>query len=413
MTKAVFFNIPAHGHVNPTLPLVQELARRGETVIYYGTEDYRKQIEAAGARCRTYESLSPSVRFDFGRDDRSSPSLSKLARVMIEFCETSLPFLLDATRQDAPDYILHDFTCVWGKYVSQILGIPAIATIPQFPVNMKRRPDPYPGMYADMVRMLLGGIPALIQFRRTANRISQEHSVRRAGLWDMLANHEHLNIVFTSRYFQPHAEDFDDSFVFVGPSIAEGDETLDFSLEFGSGPLVYISLGTILNVNVAFYRHCFEAFGGTEKRLILSAGTDTDLDSLGTVPENFVVRNHVPQLEILKRADLFVTHGGMNSVSEGLWYGVPLVVIPQGSDQYLVASRVEALKAGVALDKRRITPQALRQAVDSVVFDEGIRANIETIQDSFHKAGGFVRAADEIMLAARQTRRNSPGLAAG
>ncbi|MBN1138578.1 MAG: glycosyl transferase, partial [Anaerolineae bacterium] len=128
---------------------------------------------------------------------------------------------------------------------------------------------------------------------------------------------------------------------------------------------------------------------------------------------NFVVRKHVPQLEILKRADLFVTHGGMNSVSEGLWYGVPLVVIPQGSDQYLVASRVEALKAGVALDKRRITPQALRQAVDSIMFDEGIRANIETIQDSFHKAGGFVRAADEIILATRQTRRNIPGLAAG
>jgi len=413
MTKAVFFNIPAHGHVNPTLPLVQELARRGETVIYYGIEDYRKQIEAAGARCRTYESLSPSVRFDFGRDDRSSPSLSKLARVMIEFCETSLPFLLDATRHDAPDYILHDFTCVWGKYVSQILGIPAIATIPQFPVNMKRRPDPYPGMYADMVRMLLGGIPALIRFRRTANRISREHSVRRAGLWDMLANHEDLNVVFTSRVFQPHAEDFDDSFVFAGPSIAERDETLDFSLEFGSGPLVYISLGTILNVNVAFYQHCFEAFGGTDKRLILSAGADTDLDSLGTIPENFVVRNHVPQLEILKRADLFVTHGGMNSVSEGLWYGVPLVVIPQGSDQHLVASRVQALKAGVALDKRRITPQALRQAVDSVLFDQGIRANIETIQDSFHKAGGFVTAADKIMQAVRQARSNSPGLAAG
>jgi MGT family glycosyltransferase len=413
MTKAVFFNIPAHGHVNPTLPLVRELVRRGETVIYYSIEEYKAKIEAAGARCRTYESLSPSVRFDFGSDDRSSPSLPKIARVMIEFCERSLPFLLDATRQDEPDYILHDFTCLWGKYVSQILEIPAIATIPQFPVNMKRRPDPYPGMYSDMIRMFIGGIPALIQFRRTADRISQAYSVRSAGLWDMLANHEDLNIVFTSRYFQPYAEDFDDSFVFVGPSIAERDGTLDFSLDCGNGPLVYISLGTILNINVTFYQYCFEAFGGTEKQIVLSAGADTDLDSIGVVPKNFVVRNYVPQLEILKRADVFVTHGGMNSVSEGLWYGVPLVVIPQGSDQYLVASRVETLKAGVALDKRRITPEALRQAVDSIALDEGILANIETIQDSFREAGGFGKAADEVMRATRRMWRNSPRLTTG
>jgi MGT family glycosyltransferase len=382
-------------------------------VIYYSIEEYREKIEAAGARCRTYESLSPSVRFDFGSDDKSSPSLPKIARVMIEFCERSLPFLLDVIRQDEPDYILHDFTCLWGKYVSQILQIPAIATIPQFPVNMKRRPDPYPGMYSDMFRMFVGGIPALIQFRRTANRISQVYSVRRAGLWDMLANHEDLNIVFTSRYFQPHAEDFNDSFVFVGPSIAERDETLDFSLDFGNGPLVYISLGTVLNIDAKFYQCCFDAFAGTEKRIVLSAGADTNLDSLGAAPNNFVVRSYVPQLEILKRADVFVTHGGMNSISEGLWYGVPLLVIPQGSDQYLVAARVETLKAGAALNKRRLTPEALRQAVDSVALDEGIRANIETIQDSFREAGGFERAADEVIRTTRRLWRSSPGLSAG
>jgi len=401
MAKAVFFNIPAHGHVNPTLPLVQELVRRGETLIYYSIEEFRRKIEAAGAHCRTYDSLSPSVRFEFGSHDRSSPSLPKIARVMIDFCETSLPFLLEATRQDAPDYIIHDFTCLWGKYVSQILDIPAIATIPQFPVNMKRRPDPYPGMFSDLVRMLLGGLPDLIQYRRTGSRISREYSVPRAGLWDMLSCHEDLNIVFTSRYFQPYAEDFDDSFLFVGPSIAERDETLDVSLDFCAGPLVYISLGTIVNINVAFYRHCFEAFGDTHKRVVLSAGADTDLGSLGALPENFLVRNYVPQLEILKRADLFITHGGMNSVSEGLWYGVPLVVIPQGSDQYLVANRVDALNAGIVLDRRRITPETLRRAVDSVISDEKISANIKAIQESFREAGGFRRAADATLQATR------------
>ena len=91
MAKAVFFNIPAHGHVNPTLPLVQELVRRGETVIYYAIEDFRRKIEATGACCRTYESLSPSVRFDFGADDRSSPSLPKIVRLSFNRLPNPIP----------------------------------------------------------------------------------------------------------------------------------------------------------------------------------------------------------------------------------------------------------------------------------------------------------------------------------
>jgi MGT family glycosyltransferase len=278
-----------------------------------------------------------------------------------------------------------------------MLDVPSIVTVPQFPMNKKRRPDPYPGMWADMVKMFVTGIPALIRFQRTARRISRAYSVTKPGLLDMLANYGDLNLVFTSRYFQPHVEDFDDRFVFVGPCIAERDESLDFSLNFGAGPLVYISLGTsIFTANLAFYRQCFEAFGHTGKRVVLSVGASTELDRLGDVPENFVVRNYVPQLEILKRADAFITHGGMNSVSEGLWYDVPLIVIPQQSDQFFVAKRVGDLAAGVVLDRRHVTPEKLRQAVEQAISDQTLHANAKTIGASFREAGGFARAAREI-----------------
>jgi len=397
MAKVVFFNIPAYGHINPTLLVVQELVRRGATVIYYALEEFRQNIESAGGSFRAYDELSKTATFDFSAANRKSPSLADICRVMIEFCDKSLPFLLQATREDRPDYILHDFTCIWGKYVSEILSLPAITTIPQFPVNMKRRPAPYPGMLADSARMVATGIPVLIQFQKTARRISQTYSVTKPGLFDMLANHEDLNIVFTSRFFQPHAEDFGDSFVFVGPSLAERNETPDFSWDFGEGPLVYVSLGTtIFSAKQEFYQQCFKAFGGLAKRVIVSVGTSTDLGSLREVPKNFLVRNHVPQLEVLKRADAFITHGGMNSVSEGLWYGVPLVVIPQGSDQFFVAQRVEEMKAGIVLDRRRITPELLRQAVEQAVSDASIRANAKAIGESFREAGGLARAAHEI-----------------
>jgi MGT family glycosyltransferase len=404
MAMGVFFNVPAHGHINPTLPVVHELVQRGETIIYYAMEGFRDRIEATGARFRDYGDLSESVRFEFGTADRQSPSLIELSRAMIEFCERSLPYLLEATQEDGADYIVHDFTCLWGKVVAELLHIPAIATIPQFPVNRKRRPEPYPGMLTDTVRMALTGIPSLLRFRKAARRISQRYGMARMGLLDMLAVHEEVNIVFTSRAFQPYADDFDERFLFVGPSIAERDESLDFALAAGPGPLVYISLGTLFNVDVAFYRTCLEAFGDTGERVVLSVGTDTEVETLGPIPRNVVVRNYVPQLEVLRRADAFITHGGMNSVSEALWYGVPLVVIPQAADQFFVAQRVEALRTGVVLDKRRVTPKVLREAVMEVLADENLPARCQAIGDSFREAGGCVRAADEILRAASQPR---------
>ena len=396
MAKALFFNVPAHGHINPTLPLVQELTRRGETVIYYAMKPFQERIETTGAQFRDYDDFTEG--FDFGTEnDPRSFNLIKLARVLIEFTDRNLPHLLEIARLDKPNYVLHDFSCIWGKYIAEILNLPAIASIPQFPVNMKRRPDPYPGFLSDTIRMLLTGIPSLIKFQRCARRISSTYSVSKTNFFSLLANHEALNIVFTSRSFQPHQSDFDESFQFVGPSVVERGEVLDFSLEIGIGPLVYISLGTIFSANITFYKDCIQAFGDKEFRVVVSVGMRTDIDSVGEIPGNFVIRNYVPQLEILQQADVFVTHGGMNSVSEGFWFNVPMVVVPQAADQYFVAQRVNALNAGIVLDNRSLSPEKLREAVDKVIADLTISANARAIGQSFREAGGYVKAADEIL----------------
>jgi MGT family glycosyltransferase len=410
MAKAFFFNIRAHGHMNPTFPLVRELVDRGETITYYTGEEFQEKVETAGAEFRTYESLGEGVGFQFGDYGVGSPSLVLMARIMIQFTEDVLPPLLDVLRREQPDWILHDFTCIWGLLAAEILAIPAVASIPQFPISYQTRPDPYPGMWRDYFRHFVTGIPHLWPFKRVARRIGAAYKTRPITLMGFMSNHEDLNIVFTSRYFQPNADNFDESFVFVGPSIAPRDETIDFPLEFPAhctGPLVYISLGTtIFSANVAFYQACFQAFGDTDKRVILSAGRWTDSESLADAPPNFIIRPYVPQLEILKLADVFITHGGMGSVSEGLLHGVPLIVVPQTSDQPFVAQRVRRLGAGYVLHKRSARPAELDQLVDAIVADEGVRAECNRIAESFKEAGGFIRAADEILdHVSAQTRK--------
>ena len=411
MSKAFFLNIPAHGHVNPTLPLLQELVRRGETIIYYTGEEFREKVQATGAEFRTYESLGEDVRFQFGGASPPSPNMALMARLMIQFTENVLPPLLEILRREKPDYLVHDFTCIWGLIAADVLSIPAIATIPQFPISYQGRPDPYPGMWRTLFRQLLTGIPHLAPFNRAARRLSTAYGTRRITLTNFMSNHQDLNIVFTSRYFQPDAEDFDERFVFVGPSIASRDEEIDFPLDFPAqctGPLVYISLGTtIFTANVAFYRSCFQAFGGTDKRVILSAGRWTEPELLADMPANFVIRPYVPQLEILKLADVFITHGGMGSVSEGLLFGVPLIVIPQTSDQPFVAQRVRRLGAGYALFRQPVRPEELNRLVDAILADDSVRAECERIAESFREAGGFVRAADVMLEAIRTQGRGA------
>ena len=204
-------------------------------------------------------------------------------------------------------------------------------------------------------------------------RLSRRHGVKGPGITGLVFGRSDLNIVYTSRLFQPFAETFDDRFQFVGPSVARAGRTAGCARSRMAEPaLVYVSLGTLFNADATFYRNCFEAFRDMDVQVIMSIGSNVSEASLGQPPPNFSVQPYVPQLEVLQRASVFVTHGGMNSVSESLFYGVPLVVIPQMGEQETVGRRVEELGAGLYLAKREATAARLRESVERVLADGAV-----------------------------------------
>lgn len=131
--------------------------------------------------------------------------------------------------------------------------------------------------------------------------------------------------------------------------------------------------------------------------VVLVVGKRINIDQFENIPENFKVFNYVPQLEVLQHTDVFVTHGGMNSSSEALYYGVPLVVIPVTGDQPLVAKRVTEVGAGVQLDRRTLTPEMLREAVEKVMNDKEFKENSRKIGESLRESGGYKQAVEEIV----------------
>ena len=138
----------------------------------------------------------------------------------------------------------------------------------------------------------------------------------------------------------------------MGPSIAQAkNEDFDFnSIEMKS--LIYISLGTVFNEAIDFYKLCIKVFENSEHTIVMSIGSNTRISDLGDIPKNFIVKNYVPQTELLTYTKLFITHGGMNSTHEGLYNGVPLIVIPQSADQPVIAKQVENIGAGVTLQMK-------------------------------------------------------------
>jgi MGT family glycosyltransferase len=390
MSRAFLFNIPAHGHTNPTLPLVRELTGRGEHIVYYSSDTFREKIEEAGAEFRSYSS---GVEFDCHNIDNN---IFVNAGRLLDASRRLVPQVLDELAGDRPDYVIHDSMCVWGKYLARILKVPAVCSVTMFAFGARAAMASLDFTRA-FVKMFVYGFSGVLDWLRGARELHGRYGIYTFDLKDVFTNREPLNIVYTSRLFQPLSRAFDRRFKFVGPSIAGRAEKLDLPLdERDRTPVLYVSLGTIVNESEAFYRKCFEAFGEEDLRVVMSVGRTTDIGALGEVPGNFIVRNRVPQLAVLERASAFVTHSGMNSVSEAMLARVPLVLVPQTAEQAMIARQVARLGAGVRLSNTELTPARLRSSVRSLLADSSYRASANAIAESFESAGGYARAADEV-----------------
>ncbi len=386
MAKVLFVNGVVHGHINPTLPLVKELVSRGEKVFYFSTAEFREKIEKTGAEFIDYGDRM--VQFLGSYRPKGNHPFFTLIEFLLEIDRIIISKVMEKAEGNNYDYIIHDAMFGGGNILSKKLGIPAVCSCTSFAMNKLPMPD----------QMLSRGAhPQLDGIYHELGAAAGEWGTGVPGLMDIFFKKADLNVVFTSKMFQPEGETFDGSFRFVGPSISERQEKLEFPYErLKGGKVIYISMGTINNNCTGFYQKCMEAFKEEDYKVVLSVGNKVDIASLGSIPPNFIAGNYVPQLEILKLADAFVSHGGLNSVSEALYYGVPVAAIPMANDQPAVAGRLEALGAGIKLRMDEITPQILRGTVYKLLTDESYRSASRTVGKSFIEAGGYKAAVDAI-----------------
>ncbi len=394
MTKVLFFNVPAYGHTNPSLPMVAELVRRGEQVVYYSSEVFQPAIEQTGAEFRSIgQFMNDQTYID--------ENLIRVALLLIQTTWDILTAMLPAITAEQPDYIIFDSLCVWGKCIAQILQVPSISstTALAFP-NLSIYQGGIALLFSVlpmMPRMFFEARADLPKFNAIAGQISKTYSIPKIPLDKAINNLAELNIVYSIKQLQLSPSSFDDTFKFVGPSIGIRPETSPFPLEeLGDDPLIYISLGTVFNNKEDFYRLCIRTFMDLKYRVVMSVGAKTDISSLGVIPNNILVKPFVPQLELLQHATLFVTHAGMNSVTEGLLAGVPMLMVPQAVDQSFIARRVQQLGAGKMLSPSRLNEIHLRKAAEEVLTNPAFREASANVGALLRQTGGPKSAVDEI-----------------
>ena len=375
--KIAWFCIPAHGHTNPTLGLVKTLTEAGHQVWYFSFEEFRQKIGSAGA---TFISCDG---YDFEMEDKDNADRVGKDKVFATELLVSSTLALDEMTarvigEIRPDVVVSDSVAFWGKLAAMKHGLPYVSSTTTFAFNR------YSAKYMqesawDIARMLW----AMPRINRQLKRL-REKGYPVKSLLDIVQNDNDTNtIVYTSKYFQPCSETFSDRYRFIGPSIRPITDPVEKTAE----KTVFISMGTV-NQNRQFYRNCINALAPTGWQVIISMGTNTD--HFDDLPENIQVHESVDQMAVLSIADAFITHCGMNSASEGLYYGVPLVLFPQTPEQDAVAKRTEELGAGVRL--KSISEEDVLDALTTVINEPQYKEGAARVSESFKSSGGMAEA---------------------
>jgi len=371
--KIAWFCIPAHGHTNPTLGLVKALTEAGHQVWYFSFEDFREKIEDSGA------TFIGCDGYDFEMEDKGNADRVGKDKVYATELLVSSTLALDEMTSRVigeikPDVVVSDSVAFWGKLAAMKHGLPYVSSTTTFAFNK------YSAKYMqesawDIVRMLA----AMPRINKQLKRLRDKgYPVK--SLLDIVQNDNETNtIVYTSKYFQPRSETFSDKYHFIGPSI----RPITNPIEKTADQLIYISMGTV-NQNRDFYRNCIHLLGQTDWQVVISMGTNPE--HYEDPPDNIKIYESVDQMAVLSVADAFITHCGMNSASEGLYFQVPLVLFPQTPEQDAVAKRVEELGAGVRL--KSISENDILQALRQIIYEPGYKDNAAKISESFRACGG-------------------------
>jgi zeaxanthin glucosyltransferase len=413
MARLGAFCFPGTGHINPMTALARALQRRGHEVVIYGIADCEARVRAAGVEFYRIGAEDYPVGTLRKLDERLG-ELKGLAtfRFTVERVKNTARMILrdgpEAVRKTGVEALLVDEADMGGN-VAEYLGLPFVS-IAMFPplVQDDRIPPFCFGWRAgqDRLSRLRNELGFRLLSKVAAPIFKLVNEQRRAWGMPVLKRSTDALSKLAQIAQLPEALEFDvpgrpANLHYTGPFVdAAQRPAVEFPWERLDGrPLVYASLGTMQNGSESIFRTIAAACAGLHAQLVISLGGGLDPSRLGTLAGDPIVVRYAPQLEIVKRAAVVITHAGLNTVLESLAEGVPLVALPLGNDQPGVGARVAARGAGVVIPQQKLTAKKLQAAVRKVLDDPSYTRAAGGLRKAIGEADGLNRAAEVIETA--------------
>ncbi|ONH29859.1 macrolide family glycosyltransferase [Pseudofrankia asymbiotica] len=373
--------VPAVSHVLPSLEIIRELVARGHRVTYANDPAMADLITATGAELVPFSSGLPVADNDWPDDPIAAMG------VFLDDAIAVLPRLRAAYGHDPADLYLYDIGGYAARALGEAQGRPVLQLSPTFVAW-----DGYERETAD-----LWSLPGADAFRARFATWLATCGATTTDV-DTFSGRPPRALALIPRAMQPHADRVDtDTVTFIGPCFGTRADQDGWVRPDDAENLLLISLGSAYTRQPEFYRRCLAAYGDLPGwHVVLQIGKYTDPSELGAIPANIEVHSWVPQLAILEHADAFVTHAGMGGSSEGLYTGTPMIAVPQAVDQFANADRLVELGVARRLDTADATPDALRDALTSLVADAEVARRAALLRAETRAEGGTIRAADLI-----------------
>ena len=387
MKSIMFFCIPAHGHHNPLFPVVSTLVKRGNAVRFYSFNAFKEKVEATGATFVGCDKYLAEVS-DGVVTGEEAMSTTEMTIVDLQTTARMNDFLQKEVEEFRPDVIVADSVCFWGKLLARKYKIPMVVSTTTFAFN-KYSASYMKSSFSEIADLITGQKRIKAELKKL-----EQYGYHEKSIMPLVQNDNYTDtIVYATEKYQPYSDTFSKHYAFVGPSILT-----DYLPDKDNvRPLVYISLGTVVSNKPDFYRKCIEALKDEDVDVIISCGRAVDPDSLNGLADNVKVYSRVNQPEVLSRANVFLTHNGMNSTSESLYMATPMVMFPQTNEQRAVARRAIEMGAGPELKGESVSD--IHDAVMEVLRNEKYATAAKACSDDFRNSAGAGGAADFIEAA--------------
>jgi len=360
------------GHFTGSVEIVRELLSLGHNVTCYVLDEYEERMKDTGAKVIAYKVDRNEIK-----KLRPPNTLPIIDNVFL--FGRSLENIISLLSKDETKYDYYIFDSFFEiNEMNKILKLPLDKFVLIYVSNIFTDED-----------ML-----DVTEFRKMGfKRLNEKYNLNFHDFVEVYYTpNKFKKLILTSKLFLYKSENCDNTCYFLGPNIEKRKFDKNFKFQKDKNKkLIYVSCGTIFNTDINLYKTCIETFKDSDEyQLIITVGQYIDINKeFKDIPKNISIFNYVPQSQIFSDIDIFISHGGFNSIHETLLCGIPPIIIPQKYDQFDTARKIEQLEAGIFIDKKKteINPNVLKDAVNNIVANrEKYKKGVDLIKKSLIEA---------------------------